>query len=104
MQSYYAYYGSKLVLWLEDSVAESYNRAVDAFLEAQQHFLDRMGHQWNPNHPLEIDINNVDVQAFNNVAGIINALSVANGGGLDIPEEDITSDHLIKVDISILRK
>ncbi len=98
MQSAYSMYGSRLHLVLEDEVADAYNRCVDAFLEAQEVHKERTGIRWNPKtEPIWINWNEEDQQIYEKIGNIINLLAEVNGGGLDIPEEEITSDYLVKL-------
>lgn len=99
MQSAYSWMGSRIHLVLEDEVAEAYNRAQDKFGEAQKRHQKIHGHEWGYKHEaLEIDWEPAEQKAFNDIASVINLLVEINGeGGLDIPEEEITSDYLIKL-------
>jgi len=97
MQSYYSFYGSPLHLILEDEIADGYNRAAKAFYEAQEAHLERTGTRWDHSEPLLMHTTDKDQAAFDAVGSIINVLAEVNGGGLDIPEEEITEDYLIKL-------
>lgn len=96
-QSYYSFYGSPLHLILEDDLADGYNRAAKAFMDAQVAHKERTGTQWNPDEPLWILTNDEDQAAFAAVGRIITLLVEVNGGGLEIPEEVCTSDFLVKL-------
>jgi hypothetical protein len=97
MQHTYSYLGSPLHLVLEDKIAEGYNRFHDAFLEGQKHFAKTTGQEWTGVEALWMEVNQEDKDAYHAVAKLINLLIEINGGGLDIPEEQCTSDHLIRV-------
>ena len=97
MQHTYSYLGSPLHLVLEDKIAEGYNRITDAFLTAQKLFKEQYGVNWTPDLPIELEFEKEDMVAYDNVGRIINLLVEINGGGIDIPEEQCTSDHLIRV-------
>lgn len=99
-QSVYSFYGSRLHLYLDDELAAAYNRAAEAFYQAQH--LHHQFHEtpWNPSESesLEIDVTPEEVDAWNKVGKVINLLSEINEGGLQIPEEEITDDYLVKVE------
>jgi len=98
MQSAYSLYGSRIHLVLNDDVADAYNRANDAWLKAQKDHEIRTGSKWNPkNESLLIDWTDAEQKAFNGIARIMNLIIEVNGEGLDIPEEEITSDYLVKL-------
>lgn len=96
-QSVYSFLGSPLHLVLEDEIAERYNRFVDSFLDAQQKHRERTGRKWDPNESLLMDVAKGDNEAYSQVGRIINLLVEVNGGGLEISEEQVTSDFLEKV-------
>ena len=97
MQSYYSFYGSPLHLILEDEIADGYNRAAKAFYDAQKAHLERTGTRWDPSEPLWIETTDEDQAAYAAVGKIINLLIEVNGGGLQIPEEEMTDDYLVKL-------
>lgn len=97
MQHTYSYLGSPLHLVLEDKIAEGYNRITDAFLNAQKLFREQHGVQWTPDLPLEMEFEQEDMDAYNQIGRIINLLVEINGGGIEITEEMCTSDHLVRV-------
>jgi hypothetical protein len=98
MQSAYSWCGSRLHLVLEDEVADAYNRFQDAFFEAQKKHRETHGAQWDPvNEPLLIDYEDRDKEIWDKIGSIINLLVEVNGGGLNIPEEEMTSDYLVKL-------
>jgi hypothetical protein len=98
-QHVYSFLGSKLHLVLEDEVAESYNRAVDAFLDAQVEHEKTHGRKWDPvNEPLLMEINDRDKEVHNQIGDLINFMVKINGGGLDIPEEECTDDHFVRIE------
>lgn len=97
MQSIYSFYGSRLHLILEDDVAEAYNRAAQAFYDAQINHKERTGTKWTPDEPLLMVTNDADQKAYDDVGRVINLLVEINGGGLEIYEEEMTSDYLVKL-------
>jgi len=91
--------GSRIHLVLEDSVAAAYNRVQEAWFMAQEDHKKRTGRQWNPmKEPLAIKFNPEDKEAYDAIGNIINLLVELNGGSLDIPEHELTSDFLVKVE------
>jgi hypothetical protein len=97
MQHTYSYLGSPLHLVLEDEIAEGYNRFTDAFLAGQKQFKEENGCNWTPDKPLWMEFKPEDQKSYDQIGRIINLLVEINGGGIDIPEEQCTSDHLIRV-------
>ena len=98
MQSYYSLYGSRIVLLLEDEVAEAYNRAVDSFYEAQNQHRKVTGIKWNSDtEPLLVAYKKRDVDAHDKIGALVQLMSKINGGGLALTEEDTPSDYLIKL-------
>lgn len=96
-QSVYSFLGSPLHLVLEDDIAERYNRFVDSFLDAQVEHEKRHGRRWDPNKPLRMKVEKGDNEAYSKVGRVINLLVEINGGGLEISEDQCTSDYLEKV-------
>lgn len=97
-QSVYAWMGTPLHLVLEDDVAVDYNRAQEAFLEAQKDHYHRTGRHWDPvNESLLIDWTPQEAKAWDDIAKLVNLLIEINGGALDIPEAWVTTDKLVKV-------
>ena len=96
-QSAYSWSGTRLHLVLEDDFAAAYNRAQDAFQEAQQHHKEIHGTPWDPTEPILMKWTKDEQKAWDGIARIINLLSEVNGGGIDIPEEEMTSEYLIKL-------
>ena len=96
MQSVYSFYGSPLHLVLEDEIAEGYNRVADAFLSAQEEHYAVNGTHWDPQTAIVLNLSDEDVKAYNAVGSVINLLCDINGG-LDIPEDQCTSDKLVKL-------
>ncbi len=97
MQSAYSWMGSRLHLVLEDDVADTWNQAQDAFFAAQKRHEAVHGTKWTGDEPLEIYWSNDSAEIWNKIADLINLLIEMNGGELDILEEEITSDYLIKL-------
>jgi len=98
MQSVYSFYGSRLHLILEDEVAERYNRFLECWYEAQHNHHQYHEKPWKPLTTLSIKCDPEDVKVFNQIGEIINKLGEINGGGLNIPEEEMTEEGLIKVE------
>lgn len=97
MQHAYSYLGSRLHLVLEEEIAEGFNRVTDAFFAAQLKFKEEYGIQWTPDLPLNIATSEEDLDAYHKVGRVINLLAEINGDGIEISEEECTSDHLIRV-------
>ena len=97
MQHTYSYLGSPLHLVLEDEIAEGFNRITDAFLAAQKLFKEEYGVHWTPDLPLSMEFEQKDMEGYDKVGRVINLLAEINGGGIEISEEQCTSDHLIRV-------
>lgn len=97
MQHTYSYLGSPLHLVLEDEIADGYNRFHDAFMEAQFEYMERTHLEWAPDQPLNLRATKEDMESYDKVGRVINLLVEINGGGLEIPEDQCTSDHLIRV-------
>lgn len=97
MQHFYSFCGSPLHLVLEDEIAEGYNRFIDAFQAGQKKFKEDNGYDWTPDKPFWMDYRPEDKVAYDKVGRVINLLVEINGGGLDITEEQCTSDHMIRV-------
>ena len=98
MQSSYSWMGTRIHLVLDDDFAANFNRAQDAFFEAQRHHKTVFGTPWEPTAPLMIDWTTKEQLAWNKLAELINLLIEMNGGTLNIQESEITSDYLVKVD------
>ena len=93
MQSIWSFYGSKLHLVLDDEVAERYNRVSKAFANVDAEALQK-----NPEGCFWLEgVDNKDLEAWNAIADLINKLIEINGGSLDIPEEDMPYNCLVKV-------
>lgn len=97
MQFVYSWMGSPLHLVLEEDIANGYNRFQEAFFQAQVNHKALNGSEWKPNEPLRIVFEYKDKAAWDAVGTLINLLIEINGGGLDIPEEQCTSDFLVKL-------
>ena len=97
MQHNYSYLGSPLTLFLEEKVAEGYNRFTDAFIAAQKLFKEEYGIDWTPELPLEPKCSSEDIEAYNAVGDLINLLVKINGGFLEIDESQLTSQYLVRV-------
>ena len=96
-QSIYSVYGSRIHLLLEDEFASNWNKAQAAFFKAQKDHLARTGTQWTGNEHLAIDLKPEELKAFNDFAELMNLMIKLNGGTLNITEEEMTDDYLIKV-------
>lgn len=93
----YSWMGSPLHLVLEEDLANAYNRAQEAFSEAQRRYKFRNGTEWTGLEPLLMNWTPEEQKAWNDIAGLINLLIEINGGGLDIPEEQCTTDFFVKL-------
>lgn len=97
-QSIYSFYGSRLHLILEDTLAEAYNRFLKCWYEAQQFHHQLHEKPWDPKtEPIEIRCDEEDKKAYDQVGRVINLLVEINGSGLDLPEEECTADYLVKL-------
>lgn len=93
MQSIYSFYGSQLHLILDDEVAERYNRVAVAFAN-----VDAKSVQANPTNLIWLEgVDDDDMTAWNAIADLINKLIEINGGSLDIPEEEMPYNYLVKL-------
>ena len=98
-QSYYSMFGSPLQLLLEDDIANGYNRALKAFFDAQKNHKELHGVPWTPDQPIWVQTNDEDQAAHDAIARLMNLLIEINGGALELPEEQMTDDYLVKLDI-----
>ena len=90
--------GTHIHLVLEDEYAAKFNRAQQAFFDAQLNHIKTHGSIWNPvTDALFIPWTKEEDKAWDQMAKLINLLIEMNDGGLDISESDITSDFLVKV-------
>lgn len=98
MQSVYSWMGSRLHLVLEDDIAKAYNQAVDTLRKARVDHVKLHRREFNPFEDL-ISIKWTEEQrkAWNDIAQLINLLVEINGGALDVKEEEVTSDYLVKL-------
>lgn len=97
MQSTYSFMGSQLHLILEDDVADAYNRMQQAWFDAQENHRETHGTHWDPKTPLWIEFADEDKVIWDKIGHIINLLVELNGGGITMPEEEMTSDFLVKL-------
>lgn len=93
MQSVYAVYGSKLHLILEDEFADAYNSAHKKFIEYSK---DKPNGFWK--EPIAVDMTTEELHAFNTFAKLMNFMIEINDGDLDLTEEEMTSDYLVKIE------
>lgn len=100
MQSVYSVFGTKLHLVLEDSFAEAYNRAAQAFLDSQEKHRERTGKEWTPVDSIEMFWTEEEQAAWNKFAAFINGYIEFVGGSVDLGynEEPYPSDRLIKLE------
>jgi hypothetical protein len=96
-QSVYSWMGTPLHLVLVDDFADAYNRALDAFLKAQHDYEARYGQKWTGREDIVIDWTDEEMSAFNGIGEIINTIVKVQGEGIDIPEDQVTSDYLVKL-------
>lgn len=97
MQSYYSVYGTNITLLMDDTFAANYNRAQDAFVEAQKKHKERTGQNWTGRENLWIDWTDAEQKAFNEFADFMNSMIKMAGGSLDLKQEDMPSTHLEKL-------
>jgi hypothetical protein len=98
MQHAYSWLGSRIHLVLEEDVADAYNRHVEEFVNAQIRHEKLHGSKWTPDQPLMMNLSKKDFEVYDKLADILNQLIELNGGGLDIPEEECTSDGFVRLD------
>lgn len=96
-QHIYSVYGSDIHLMIEESVADAHNRAMDEFFNAQDAFKETHGRPWQPEEPLNILWSDEEQSAYNSIAELINKLIAINGGSLELTEEQMPSNYLIKL-------
>lgn len=99
-QSVYSYQGSDLHLILDDKLAENYNNAMQAYYDAQveyvkKHNLDRMTEEAMKD--LRFRLTDEQHAAYNAITSVLNLLIKINGGFLNLYEEDMPEDYLIKI-------
>lgn len=94
--SLYSYCGSPLHLTLDDAVADTYNKFIDALFAAQQDFRHIHSRNWDGVSPLDIQVDKQTMDTYNAVGAIITSLVQLNSDS-PIRREDITSDYLIKL-------
>lgn len=97
MQSNYSFLGTRITLLLKDEVAAAFNRAQDAFFAAQKLYIAQTGLKWTGAEALEINWTDEEQKAFDDIGRIINLLVEVNGGTLEVGEENMTSDYLVKL-------
>ena len=96
-QSAYSWMGTRIHLVLEDDFANAYNRAQEGFFQAQRDFEAQHGTKWTGFERIGMPWTNEELNAWNGIADVINLLVKLNGGSLNIPESEVTSDFLIKL-------
>lgn len=100
MQHAYSWNGTRIHLVVEDQIADAYNRAFDKFLQAQKDFRVLAGRAWSPadgNETLFITWDDDEMEAWNNVAAVINGIVKLNGGSIDIAGAEMNSNYLKRV-------
>lgn len=101
-QSFYSYMGSPLQFILRDDIAEGFNRASDEFHNAQLRHREKYGVDWSPSVPLLMRWNRKDKENYDAVGSIIKLLVNINGGGLDVPDWMLATDHLEKIEHPVI--
>lgn len=104
MQYAYSWCGTRITFVLEESVAENYNAVVDKFFAAQKQHEEQDMFKWTPKLPIRMDLSEEQLFAFNKIGELINLLAELNGGSIDIPEEEVTSDYLIRPNLPPRRR
>lgn len=97
MQSTYSVYGTDVHLILDDEFAENYNNAQHEFFDAQKVHMEKVGSAWTGTEPLYIKWSEEQRKAFDDFAVLMNHMVELNGGSLNITEESMTSDYLVKL-------
>jgi len=95
-QSYYSVYGTPLHLLLDDEFAANYNAAQRAFFEAQVKFNETSKTTW-AGEPLNINWTEEHRRVYNQFAELMNSMIDMAGGALELGEEEMTSDFLVKL-------
>ncbi len=97
-KSIYSYGGSKLHLRMDDSLAEAYNRGIDAWFQSQVDFEKKYGRKPKTVEDiglLRIKATKQEMNAWNKVADTLNDL-IKNG--LELSTDDCPDDdRLIKL-------
>lgn len=99
-QHAYSWNGSRIHVVVEDSIADAYNRAFDKFLQAQRDFKSLTGRRWTPadgNETLFITWDDAEMEAWNNMAQVVNSIVKLNGGSIDIQGAEMNSNYLKRV-------
>lgn len=78
MQKTYSFYGTELTLLLDESTADAYNRVASEFRAAQFRHKDKYGVDWTPDMPLELNVEQQDLETWNAMAGVLEALNEFN--------------------------
>lgn len=97
-QHAYSWNGSRIHFVLEESVADAYNRAADKWIWSQKRHREIHGKDWNPTEPLESNLTKEELEVWNNVAEVFKVLVKLNGGGFDIPDEELTTDGFVLIE------
>lgn len=85
---------SPLKFELSDEYAALYNRATQAFFDAQSNHKERTGSKWTPGQPLEIDMTKEEMTAFNGFKQVLE--EALKNYGKPVKENELTDDFLIK--------
>lgn len=78
MQKMYSFYGTELTLLLDERTADAYNRVAAEFRAAQLRYKEKTGSDWTPNLPLELNVEKQDLETWNAMAGVLEALNEFN--------------------------
>ena len=97
-QSVYSYNGSHLHLTIDDNFANAYNKAMDAWFQAQKDFERDHGRKVTSDEVmhgvLQIRASREEGDAWNKVAKFVNNKIKE---GLELTEEECTSSYLVKL-------
>lgn len=96
MQSIYSVYGTAIHLLLDDEFATNYNNAMKAFFDAQFEYMERTHQEWKGG-PLTINWTPEEQKAYKDFANLMNSMIEMNGGSLNLTQDDMTSDYLVKL-------
>lgn len=96
----YSYMGSKVLIKVDDIVADNYNRAMDEWFAAQERFEIDNGRKITQEEiidgKLQLRLTPAEFASYNAIADFMNKQIEK---GLILTEEDCPSDKLIKVDV-----
>ena len=63
---------------LDEETANAYNRVCAAFYQAQTDYEMANGAKWTPDRPLTLSVEKEDLEVWNSMAGVLEALNKFN--------------------------